>query len=501
MIKNLMVQAGFIFLAIGALLLSSCSKKYSEVKIIQTSKSGDKLSTKDVKSLQSRVKSELPVIRIQPDQTYQKIIGFGGAFTESSAHVLNQLSPKKRMEVIDAYFSPDRAGYSLTRTHINSCDFSLSYYAYTSQEDGKDLSNFSVEEDEDDVIPFIHDAQNIEGANFKIIASPWTAPPWMKDNNDWIGGSLLPEYYDTWARYFCKYIEAYKQHNIPIWGVTVENEPLGNGDNWESMIYTPEEMADFVKNNLGPQFEKNNIDAKILVYDQNRDELEEWADKILSDQESAKYIWGTAVHWYSSTYDWYPETLDKVHQQFPDKKLLHTEGCIDAEVPVWQDDEWYWSKEATDWGYDWASEENKHMHPKYVPTYRYARDIIGGLNSHLVGWIDWNMVLNSKGGPNHAQNWCIAPVIAKPDKNQVYYTPLYYVMAHFSKFIRPGALRLGIQSDIDGLMATAVKNPDNSIVVEILNQNESRRSFNLNLNNKSVEISISGSTLQTLIIQ
>ena len=177
MIKNLMVQAGFIFLAIGALLLSSCSKKYSEVKIIQTSKSGDKLSTKDVKSLQSRAKSELPVIKIQLDQTYQKIIGFGGAFTESSAHVLNQLSPEKRMEVIDAYFSPDRAGYSLTRTHINSCDFSLSYYAYTSQEDGKDLSNFSVEEDEDDVIPFIHDAQNIEGANFKIIASPWTAPP------------------------------------------------------------------------------------------------------------------------------------------------------------------------------------------------------------------------------------------------------------------------------------------------------------------------------------
>ena len=147
----------------------------------------------------------------------------------------------------------------------------------------------------------------------------------------------------------------------------------------------PYQLADFLKNHLGPRFEEDGLDVKILIYDQNRDEVEEWTDVILGDPEAAKYAWGTAVHWYSSTVDWYPEALNAVHDRFPDKPILHTEGAIDAEVPVWRDDDWYWRREATDWGWDWAPEEDKHLHPKYAPTFRYARDIIGGLNSWLVG--------------------------------------------------------------------------------------------------------------------
>ena len=444
--------------------------------------------------------SSLPRITLKPEKRYQSIVGFGGSFTESSAYVLSGLSEEKRAQVIDAYFSPEGAWYTLTRTHMGSCDFSLSNYTYAPVAGDTGLSRFSIEEDLDDLIPMIRDAMSVKGADFKIVSSAWTAPPWMKNNNDWNGGSLLPEYYDTWALYFCRYIEEYRKEGISVWGVTTLNEPLGNSAQWESMIFTPGEMAGFIRNNLGPKFESENIDARILIYDQNRDHLREWADCILGDPEAAKYVWGTAVHWYSSTIEWYPEELTYVHRKYPDKRLMHTEGCIDSQVPAWKDDQWYWSREATDWGYYYAAEENRHLHPRYVPVYRYARDIIGGLNSFLTGWIDWNMVLNDKGGPNHAGNWCGAPVLAKPETDEVYYTPLYYVMCHFSKYIRPGAARIEIDMDAEGLMATALENTDGSMVVAVLNQEEESRKFALQLYGKNVEISIPGNALQSIII-
>jgi len=485
----------------GLFLACSESGLYTKARILQTSRDGDKLTVIHEASLKNDEASTESFIKINPEQTYQTILGFGGAFTESSAHVLNQLSPEKRQEVIDAYFSSGGAHYSLTRTHINSCDFSLTSYSYASNPGDTLLESFTIKDDEEDLIPLIKDAMAAKDASFKILASPWTAPPWMKDNNDWNGGSLIKEYYPTWSLFFSKYIQAYEKEGIPIWAVTVENEPLGNGGNWESMHFTPSEMTDFVKHHLGPQFKTDNINSHILIYDQNRDHLEEWATEILGDSAAASYIWGTAIHWYSSTNEWYPETLEKIHKSFPEKPLLHTEACIDAEVPHWQDDDWYWKKEATDWGWDWAAEEDKHLHPKYVPVYRYARDIIGCLNSWVTGWIDWNIVLDTYGGPNHVHNWCIAPVIADPKTNEVYYTPLYYVMRHFSKYIRPGAQRVGIETDLDELMVVACKNIDDNLILQIFNPTENAIPYSIQFDNKSVSAKISGSAIQTIIIE
>ena len=488
-----------------AVLFIGCSnsgetKNYTSVKIIQTSKSGDKCSEKESKKFTNKEKDSQNNFIIDPNKEYQEILGFGGAFTESSAYVLNQISKKKREEVIAEYFSTEGSAYSLTRTHINSCDFSLSNYSYAPVENDIRLESFSIEEDLDDLIPLIKDAINANEANFKIVASPWTAPPWMKDNNDWNNGALLKKYYPTWANFFVRYIESYKEQGIDIWGVTVENEPLGNGGQWESMIFTPETMSEFVKNNLGPTFEKNNIQSKILLYDQNRDHLREWATQMLNDPGVSKYVWGTAVHWYSSTYEWYPEELSFVHNSFPQKKILHTEACIDAEVPHWQDDLWYWSKEATDWGWDWAPEEDKYLHPKYVPVFRYARDIIGGLNNWLVGWIDWNIVLDDKGGPNHANNWCVAPVIAKPETGEVYYTPLFYIMRHFSKFIRPGSKRIGVEHNNTELMITAFKNTTGEIIFTLLNQSNEDSDYSIEIAGRHYSGKIEGNCLQTLLI-
>ncbi|MBT8324634.1 MAG: glycosyl hydrolase family 30, partial [Winogradskyella sp.] len=441
-------------------------------------------------------------IELLPNEEFQTITGFGGSFTEASAYLLNQLSPEKRDEIIKAYFSEEGANYSLTRTHINSCDFSLSNYSYAPVENDVQLEHFSIDEDKDDIIPFIKDAMAVSQDGFKILSSPWTAPPWMKDNKDWRGGKLLPEYYDTWALFFSKYLDAYNAEGIDIWGVTVENEPLGNDNNWESMHFSAEEMTQFVQNHLGPKLELDGKgDVKILGYDQNREHLDHWVDEMFKNEETSKYFDGTAIHWYASTFNYFPEALQYAHNKAPNKYLIQTEACVDAEIPKWKDDKWYWSKEATDWGWDWAPEDQKHLHPKYVPVYRYARDIIGCLNNWVDGWVDWNMVLNKQGGPNWFKNWCVAPVIVDPETDEVYFTPLYYTMAHFSKFIRPKAKRIGFNVNDESLMVTAALNTDGSIVVVILNQGNEAKSIALNLGEKSTQLQIGGEALQTIVIK
>ncbi|MDR9414854.1 MAG: glycoside hydrolase family 30 protein [Gracilimonas sp.] len=479
--------------------MASCTNSNTlDIEIYETSESGNKLTKIEPVYDQS----EAIEVVIKPDETYQEMTGFGGSFTEASAYLLNELSEENRNKILEAYFGDSGARYSLTRTHINSSDFSLGNYSYAPDAGDTELNNFSIEEDRDDIIPMIKDAMAISTDGFKIISSPWTAPPWMKDNKDWKGGKLLPEYYDTWALFFSKYLTAYKEEGIDIWGITVENEPLGNDSNWESMHFTPEEQNEFVKNHLGPQLENDGYaDIKLLGYDQNRhEELIEWVDAMYNDEEAAKYYDGTAVHWYASTYKIFAEELQYAHEKAPNKHLIQTEATVDADVPVWKDDSWYWSKEATDWGYDWAPEDRKYLHPKYVPVYRYARDMIGTMNNWVDGWIDWNMVLNRQGGPNWAQNWCLAPVIVDPDADEVYFTPLYYTMSHFSRYIRPGAVRIGHSQTDDSIRLTAAENPDGSIAVVILNEEDEEKLINLNLGNGSASYTISGKAIQTIVI-
>ena len=465
--------------------------------VYETSASGNKLAKVTEFSLQENS----VIIKLLPDTTFQTITGFGGAFTESSAYLLNKLSKENRAKILEAYFGSDGANYSLTRTHMNSCDFSLTQYSYAPIEGDMMLEHFTVQEDMDDLIPMIKDAMAISKDGFKIFASPWTAPPWMKDNREWVGGKLLPEYYDTWALFFSKYLDAYKVEGIDIWGFTVENEPHGNGNNWESMHFSPEEMTYFVQHHLGPKLEADGKGDKIILgYDQNRAGLKEWVDVMFKDEASSKYFDGTAIHWYESTYDYFPEALQYAHNKAPNKYLIETEGCVDSEVPMWQDDAWYWKKEATDWGWDWAAENEKYLHPKYAPVNRYATDIIGCLNNWVDGWVDWNMVLDKQGGPNWFKNWCVAPVIVDPEKDEVYFTPLFYTMAHFSKYIRPEAKIIGLENSDKALMVTAAKNPDGSIAVVIFNQEPEVKHIKLYLNNSYKNISINGQAIQTIVI-
>lgn len=488
----------WIILWLSLFNFSPSSNDEKTITVYETSKSGHQLT---VVNPFVNTKNAASII-VDLNREKQTITGFGGAFTEASASLLNKLGEENRTKILNAYFAKEGANYSLTRTHMNSCDFSLENYSYTPVEGDTNLDHFSVEEDKDDLIPMIKEAMQISEDGFKLFASPWTAAPWMKDNNSWVGGKLLPKYYDTWALFFSKYVDAYRAEGIDIWGFTVENEPHGNGNNWESMLFSPEEMTDFVVNHLSP---KLHADGKgelvILGYDQNREGIKEWVDVMFKDQQTAQHYDGTAIHWYESTYDYFPEMLQYAHEKAPNKYLIQTEACVDDEVPVWKDDAWYWTKEATDWGYKWREEEKKYLHPKYAPVNRYARDIIGCLNNWVDGWVDWNMVLDRQGGPNWKKNWCIAPVIVDPDKDEVYFTPLYYVLSHFSKFIRPGAKVVAVENNDKALMVTAAKNPDQSIAVVVFNQGMEEKNYSLNLESVQKNIVIGAQSLQTIIIQ
>ncbi len=483
--------------------LISCSNNHNQyvAELFETSAAGNKLAS--IALLDNSDKDSAVAITLHTNESYQTITGFGGSFTQSSAHLLNAISAANRQKIIEAYFGESGARYSLTRTHINSCDFSTGHYAYASIPGDTMLENFSLAPSKDDLIPMIKDAMATSKEGFRIIASPWTAPPWMKDNNDWRGGKLLPAYNSTWALYFSKYIKACKAEGIDIWGLTVENEPLGNDNNWESMHFSAEEMTAFVQDYLGPQLEKDGLSGiKILGYDQNRgEELKHWVDIMYPKNEKKNYYSGTAIHWYASTVDYFPDNLAYAHKAAPDKYLIQTEACVDADTPRWQQDDWYWSAEATDWGYDWAPEKDKHLHPKYVPVFRYARDIIGCLNNWVDGWVDWNMVLDRQGGPNWFKNWCVAPVIVDTTADEVYLTPLYYTMAHFSRYIRPGAKRIGLAMQDEDIQATAAVNPDGSIAVVLFNPTEQRKKINLSCNDQLTAFQLSPQSIQTLVLQ
>lgn len=476
-------------------MLLDTSDSYS-VRIFETSADGHALT--EVQA--ARPCSDAISIQIDTQARHQSILGFGGSFTEASAYLLKVMSPAQRNRIISAYFSDDGARYSLARTHINSCDFSRDHYAYAMIPGDTLLEHFDIQKDKNDIFPIIKQAQSTSTDGFRLIASPWTAPPWMKDNTSWVGGKLLDTYRDTWALYYAKYIRACADNGISIWGITVINEPHGNGDNWESMHFTPKEMTDFVQHHLGPTLVREGLSSvHILGYDQNRAGLREWVDEMYRDASSTKYFAGTAIHWYESTYEVFPKELRYAAEKAPGKYLIQTEACIDAEVPRWKDDAWYWREEATDWGWDWAPQEQKHLHPKYAPAHRYARDIIGCLQNKVHGWIDWNMVLDRQGGPNWARNWCIAPIIVDPATDEVYLTPLFHVMCHFSKYIRPGAQVVTSTSLNPDIMVVAAINPDKSVSVVAFNPTTQRHTLRVELADRSVFVPISGQALQTIL--
>ena len=393
---------------------------------------------------------QLPSVFVNTERVFQTVLGFGGAFTEAAAVTWLAFGPQQRAQVLKAYFDATQGhGYRLCRVHMNSCDFSLGSYAHVPTPGDVELAGFSIERDRQALLPFIKAALQEADAPIRLLVSPWSPPAWMKSNGAMNGGGrLLPQYRDAWARCFVRFIEAYAQEDVPVWGVSVQNEPEAT-QRWDSCLYSADEERDFVRDHLGPALARAGLDhVKIVVWDHNRDHLVERASAVYSDPEAAKYVWGAGFHWYGEEHF---EQVQLTHDAWPDKHLLFTEGCQEGGPHLGS----------------WALGE------------RYARAMVNDLNRWTVGWIDWNLLLDATGGPNHVGNLCSAPLMADTHSGELLVQSSYHYIGHFARFIKPGARRVLCAATLQDLECTAFVNPDQSTVVVVLNRSETAIRFGL----------------------
>jgi glucosylceramidase len=415
-------------------------------------------------------------IFVNPNKTFQTFIGIGGAITDASAEVFAKLSKAKQEELLQAYYGSNGIDYTLIRTSIHSCDFSKGNFTYIEEGD-KELKTFSIDVDKEYRLPMIKRAITEAGGSILFYASPWSPPAFMKDNKNMLkGGKLLPEFYDSWANYYAKFIKAYEAEGIPVWGITIQNEPMAT-QRWESCIYTAEEERDFLKNHLGPTLEKEGLgDKNIVVWDHNRDLITHRANTIFDDPEAAKYAWGTGFHWYETWRKGQPmfQNLQKIQESYPDKKLLFTEGCNEA-------------FDADKYQY-WPNAE------------RYGHSMINDFNCGTVGWTDWNILLDETGGPNHVNNLCFAPIHADTQTDSLIYTPSYYYIGHFSKFVRPNAKRVSTVSSISFLESTTFVNTNGKMATIVMNSTNEEITYQLYVgSNTATSITIPARAMQTII--
>ncbi|MDB5255961.1 MAG: glycosyl hydrolase [Chitinophagaceae bacterium] len=402
---------------------------------------------------------------IDPTHTFQTLLGIGGALTDAAAETFAKLPANKQQEFIKAYYDPKEGiGYTLGRTNMNSCDFSSDMYTYV-EEDDAELKSFNIAHDRQYKIPLIKQALAATGGKLTLYVSPWSPPAWMKSNKDVLhGGKLLPEYRQSWANYFVKYINTLEKEGIPVWGLTVQNEPMAK-QIWESCIYTAEEERDFIRDYMGPTLEKAGLsNKKLIAWDHNRDMVYQRASTYLNDPLAAKYIYGIGYHWYET---WTGsnmqfENLKRVAEAFPDKKLIFTEGCVES-FKMDKINEWRLGE-------------------------RYGYSMINDFNCGTIAWTDWNILLDDKGGPNHVGNFCFAPVHADTQAGKLYYTNSYYYIGHFSKFIPVGSKRIACSANRDVLQTTAFLAPDGKTTVVVMNTSDQKLPYRLWLDGQAAEV-------------
>ena len=433
-----------------------------------TARDSDARLTEQAPLQRHHAEHHLPSVAVDTTRAFQTIEGFGGAFTEAAAVTWLKLSPERREAVLRDCFDPHHGhGYTLCRVHINSCDFSLGNYAHVEMPGDTELHSFSIERDRQALLPFIKAAQGVAAQPIKLLASPWSPPAWMKSNGQMNhGGKLRPEYAQAWARCYVRFIEEYAKEGVPVWGVSVQNEPAAN-QRWDSCLYTAEEERDFVRDHLGPELAAAGLGhINIVIWDHNRDLMVERASVVYADAQAAKYVWGTGFHWYGESHF---DHVQLVHDAWPDKQLLFTEGCQEG---------------GTHRG-SWDLGE------------RYAHSMINDLNCWTVGWIDWNLLLDEHGGPNHVGNFCSAPILADTGHDALQHQSSYWYIGHFTRFVKPGAKRVLCAASRLDLEAAAFVNPDDSIAVVVLNRTEASIPFALRIGAQTLAAELPARSIAT----
>ncbi|KAJ9600720.1 hypothetical protein L9F63_026142 [Diploptera punctata] len=393
------------------------------------------------------------VFTVNQEITYQEMFGFGGAMTDASGINIASLSESAQENVLRSYFAPDGSEYNMIRVPIAGSDFSTHAYSYDDVEGDVELNNFTLaEEDIKYKIPYIKKAIELNSRNILLFGAPWSAPKWMKTNSQFNGaGQLKKEYYQVWADYFIRFFEAYAKENLHFWATTPQNEPIDGfipNFSFNAMGWTNEGEANWVANYLGPTLEQSDYsNVNIMIMDDQRPFITNWADVVLTNENASKYVSGIAIHWYLDFLS-NGSVLSTVHNNFPDVFLLYTEACNGAtshkvELGSWKNGE------------------------------EYAHDIIQVTNNWVTGWVDWNIALDEQGGPNWANNFVDAPIIVNATADEFYKQPMYYVLAHFSKFVPQGSQRIQLSTtDNKGIENVAFVDPNGNTVLIFLNRNE-----------------------------
>lgn len=397
-------------------------------------------------------RSETGIVNVFDEIEYQEMLGFGGAFTESSAYNYSLLTDEQKKAFMEGYFSREKGiGYNFGRTHINSCDFALDIYTYIEEGD-KELETFNIDRDRRYIIPFLKDAMAYCAEELVLFASPWSPPAFMKDNESPIrGGSLKEEYKEVWARYYAKYIKAMAGEGINISAISVQNEPMAK-QTWESCYYSPEDEREFIEKYLSPVLESEGLShIKIIVWDHNKERVYDRSKKIFSSPAVKERVWGVGHHWYTGDHF---EGMRLVHECF-DKVLISSENCgsINEDAAALAE--------------------------------RYGKELCGDFGNFTAAFCDWNLLLSQQGGPFHNRSakstacagivfedkssGCHAPVLYDTEKKELIFTPIYYYIGHFSKYVARGAKRVASTKYSEHIHAVAFKNPDGQIVLVVMN--------------------------------
>ncbi|MFA7421132.1 MAG: glycoside hydrolase family 30 beta sandwich domain-containing protein [Melioribacteraceae bacterium] len=407
-------------------------------------------------------------IEINDADKYQSIDGFGCALTGGSAILLNKMSAGNRAALLKELFATDgtNIGMSYLRISIGASDLSDRVFSYNDLAAGQtdtSMTNFSIEPERKDLIPVLKEILAIN-PNIKIMGSPWSAPTWMKTNNSSIGGNLKTQYYSAYAKYFVKYIQQMKAEGIRIDAITIQNEPLYGGNN-PSMLMSAAEQTTFIKKNLGPAFASNGIDTKIIIYDHNADRTD-YPIAVLNDPEARKYVDGSAFHLYGGAIT----DLSKVHAAHPDKALYFTEQWIGAPGNFAGDLAW-------------------HIRTLFI----------GGTLNWCKNIIEWNLASDPNLGP-HTTGGCTQCLGAVTlSGNTITRNPAYYIIAHASKFVRPGSVRIG-STLLSALPNVAFKTPEGRIVLLVLNDSSSLQTFKIKIGSTTYSSLLQAGSVGTYVL-
>jgi glucosylceramidase len=445
---------------------NACSQNTEQVDWYLTNPDKSSLLQKQIPLIhEKRSENDMVTINVDDSEIYQTMEGFGFALTGGSAIHINAMDPEARGKLLNELFGKgeNSIGVSYLRVSIGASDLSDRVFTYNDLPEGEidpEMKRFSIEPEKKDLIPVLKQILAIN-SEIKILGSPWTPPVWMKTNGKSKGGSLKPEYYDAYALYFVKYILGMKEEGIKIDAITIQNEPLHPGNN-PSMFMPANEQADFIKKSLGPAFEKAGTDAKIIIYDHNPNRVD-YPIQVLNDPDARRYIDGTAFHMYEGKV----EAISEVQKAHPDKNLYFTEQWVGAPGNFPDDLRWH------------------------VRTL-----IIGAVRNWCKNVIEWNLAADPKQDP-HTDGGCTECLGAITiDGNSVTRNPAYYIIAHASKFVNPGSVR--IKSNIpENLPNVAFKTPEGKMVLIVLNDSEKNQSFQVNYGGKSIRASINGGSVAT----